>query len=327
VPNHLSHLIQSHTFVSLIQPNQQRVLAGLSQYDVIEGRGTAANEHVGNIRFRRKIAKHYHAYSKLKDGQKHTLAAAIVAEVYAEGGRFMKKVSDGNGKSNSKTKKNKKGSGGVGGVWVEVSHERAKKKAQTLLRDYTLKGKRQATAAQRNVCASPIPSMTEAAASPVPQAVTPERLVTPVQPVKVPSFLALPGPVWTSFPALPLVEPSSSFSEDPSAVEDEDDGSWSTSSLDSRPTAFLTPRASSYPLLAFWSATTTTSATIAVGTPTPPPCNIIMAPPPLGLPQEEIDTLFYTLDGDGAIDVERILDQDPGMFDDFDEFFSAAPWE
>jgi hypothetical protein len=52
-----------------------------------------------------------------------------------------------------------------------------------------------------------------------------------------------------------------------------------------------------------------------------------MAPPPLGLPQEEIDTLFYTLDGDGAIDVERILDQDPGMFDDFDEFFSAAPWE
>jgi hypothetical protein len=286
-------------------------LAGLSQYDVIEGRGTAANEHVGNIRFRRKIAKHYLAYSKLKDGQKHTLAETIVAEVYAEGGRFMKKVSD----SNNKKKKNKKGSGGVGGVWVEVSHERAKKKAQTLLRAYTLdERRRQAIAAPRYVCASPILSsspvpttMTEAAASPIPQAVTPE--VTPERPAQVISFLALSGPASTSFPALPLLEPSSSFSED----ED-----------DSRPAAFLMPRASSPSLLAFWPAMT--SATISVGTPSPASGNIIMAPPPLGLPQEEIASLLDTLDIDDEIDFERILDQDPGMVDDLDEFFLSL-WE
>jgi hypothetical protein len=116
-------------------------LEGLLPNDVADGRGAATNQHVGNVRFRRLIAEHGRLYGSIKDGQKHLLAEEMVSKIRSTGGRFLKK----DYKS---------------GAWVEISRERAKKKAQVLLRAYCVDER------GRNGCSSP--STTKAVVTPPP---------------------------------------------------------------------------------------------------------------------------------------------------------------
>jgi hypothetical protein len=139
---------------------KQIVLEGLLPNDVADGRGAATNQHVGNVRFRRLIAEHGHLYGSIKDGRKHLLAEEMVSKVHSTGGRFLKK----DNKS---------------GAWVEISRERAKKKAQVLLRAYTVDER------GRHGCSSP--STTKTVVTPPP--------VTLERPQKVAgTFLRLPSP-------------------------------------------------------------------------------------------------------------------------------------
>jgi hypothetical protein len=76
--------------------------------DVLFGRGTGPNEHLGNIRFRQMLLKQKKAYKKAKTSQEKSLIAYdIVAAVKAKKGRFLKmtpkkhEVKSGNEKTNA----------------------------------------------------------------------------------------------------------------------------------------------------------------------------------------------------------------------------------
>jgi hypothetical protein len=64
----------------------------LKDNDVLSGRGSIINKHVGNRRFRRLITANKEAYAKCeKNSHKFFLALSIVIAIERKGGRFMKK--------------------------------------------------------------------------------------------------------------------------------------------------------------------------------------------------------------------------------------------
>jgi hypothetical protein len=92
------------------------VLVGLNRTDVAFGRGGGANRHSGNKAFRDLVMEHALTYHLLIEGERMTAADAVIAAVHEAGGGFYEKD--------------------VGGNWAQVTHPRARQKAQNLLREY-----------------------------------------------------------------------------------------------------------------------------------------------------------------------------------------------
>ena len=70
----------------------------LGQNDVLLGRGTGPNEHIGNVRYRALVRDILKAanFSSASDGQvKLKLAKQIVDEVQSRGGKFVKRLQGG----------------------------------------------------------------------------------------------------------------------------------------------------------------------------------------------------------------------------------------
>jgi hypothetical protein len=68
-------------------------ISQLGRDDVLLGRGTGPNEHLGNIRFRQMLLEQKKAYKKAKTRQeKNLIAHDVVAAVKAKKGRFLKKA-------------------------------------------------------------------------------------------------------------------------------------------------------------------------------------------------------------------------------------------
>jgi salicylate hydroxylase len=84
--------------------------------DVLLGRGGATLNHEGNKRYRAMVAHHQIEYlAATKKKEKAAMARTIVVSIQREGGRFLKRDSNG--------------------VWVQVTDERAKEKTSQALRE------------------------------------------------------------------------------------------------------------------------------------------------------------------------------------------------
>jgi hypothetical protein len=99
----------------------------LQDTDVVSGRGGLANNHSGNILFRRLVAENKGAYLKCeKKSYKHFLAMSIIAAIEGLGGRFLRSVGGGIYES-SESKKHVQ--------WVHLSRDQAIAKTAQALRE------------------------------------------------------------------------------------------------------------------------------------------------------------------------------------------------
>jgi len=86
----------------------------VNDQDVLLGRGGVTNIHVGNMNYRsmvHQLQDEYHSAPKLK---KAAIALRVVEQVYNQGGRFLRESE---------------------GKWIEVSKERARRKASQTMRE------------------------------------------------------------------------------------------------------------------------------------------------------------------------------------------------
>jgi hypothetical protein len=90
--------------------------------DVLLGRGSGANNHYGNVEFRKLVAEHKLEYSHARKLEKPSIAMKIINIVHSRGGRFLKQDEDMK--------------------WVEVTKQIARKKTLQALRDEILLKKR-----------------------------------------------------------------------------------------------------------------------------------------------------------------------------------------
>ena len=63
----------------------------IGENDVLCGRGGATNNHPGNKKFRAIVADHMSEYLAAKKKDKIVIARRIVAQIRANGGRFLKR--------------------------------------------------------------------------------------------------------------------------------------------------------------------------------------------------------------------------------------------
>jgi hypothetical protein len=82
--------------------------------DVLFGRGGVTNSHLGNRTYRNLVSKIQPRYLAAAKLDKAAVAMTVVEEIYKGGGRFLMDV---------------------GGVWVEVSKEKAREKTSQALRE------------------------------------------------------------------------------------------------------------------------------------------------------------------------------------------------
>jgi len=94
-----------------------KLLLHVGDNDVVCGRGSIINKHVGNRRFRRIINENKLTYARCeKNSHKHFLALSIVLAIERKGGRFLKR----NEKLNE---------------WIKISRKESVAKAAQALRD------------------------------------------------------------------------------------------------------------------------------------------------------------------------------------------------
>lgn len=115
---HLQRLKNQRKKERLAQPKRTRIYVP-SQFDVLFGKGTPFQDHVGNIKFRSLIADCSKEYDNgNQKGGKMTIAQDIVDTVRESSGMFLKCDEDGS--------------------WVDVDNLTARKKVSTAFR--TLRG-------------------------------------------------------------------------------------------------------------------------------------------------------------------------------------------
>lgn len=86
-----------------------------TENDVLLGRGGGTNSHSGNVAFRSIVARHQAEYLQAKKKDKVTIARRIVGLVHDNGGKFLRKNSDGD--------------------WEEVEEKKATEKTSQALRE------------------------------------------------------------------------------------------------------------------------------------------------------------------------------------------------
>lgn len=84
-----------------------------STYDVLFGKGTPVQAHLGNKKLRVLVLDCQKKYEKIKKGEKIILAQEIVDTVYQSSGKFLKPDGDG---------------------WLAVDNEAARNKVSTAFR-------------------------------------------------------------------------------------------------------------------------------------------------------------------------------------------------
>lgn len=114
-PNH--HQLPS---IQTLVANQVHVVG---EHDVLCGRGAGVNNHSGNQRFRELVKMNRGEYKKTNSKKaKSEIAKSIVATIYGNGGRFLKKVTQRSGKDD-------------GCVWMDVGTHKANEKTSQALRE------------------------------------------------------------------------------------------------------------------------------------------------------------------------------------------------
>ena len=88
----------------------------ISEHDVLCGRGGLTNSHIGNKHYRQIVADHQEEYLKARKRDKIIIAQRIVSIVKDNGGRFLKKSSDGES-------------------WVPITDKKAQEKTSQALRE------------------------------------------------------------------------------------------------------------------------------------------------------------------------------------------------
>ena len=108
----------------------------LSEHDVLCGRGGLVNGYVGNIAFRDVVSAKRDLYLKAKKRDKADVAKAIVREVKARGGLFLRREDDVSGKGGKGAKsKATDSSDGRGSRWVDIGEDKSREKTSQALRE------------------------------------------------------------------------------------------------------------------------------------------------------------------------------------------------
>ena len=68
----------------------------IKKSDVLSGRGGATNSHSGNKAFRKLVKEYQELYMKAKKRDKPGVAAMLVEKIRENGGRFLRRVGEGN---------------------------------------------------------------------------------------------------------------------------------------------------------------------------------------------------------------------------------------
>ena len=90
---------------------------GITEHDVLFGKSGGAVDHVGTVRFRKRIDELMPVYETSSRHEKTEIADNLIAEVRASEGRLMKYVATN------------------GGIWEEVSHALARQKTAHTFRN------------------------------------------------------------------------------------------------------------------------------------------------------------------------------------------------
>jgi len=116
-PNSPNHQLPS---IQTLVANQVHVVG---EHDVLCGRGAGVNNHSGNQRFRELVKMNRGEYKKTNSKKaKSEIAKSIVATIYGNGGRFLKKVTQRSEKDDEC-------------VWMDVGTHKANEKTSQALRE------------------------------------------------------------------------------------------------------------------------------------------------------------------------------------------------
>ena len=72
------------------------LVTNLNTHDILMGRGATSSEYVGNNRLRKLVLSRRDDYAEAPNRkQKHGVAVEVIETVYKNGGRFLRRIEDG----------------------------------------------------------------------------------------------------------------------------------------------------------------------------------------------------------------------------------------